>query len=417
METQDSGCFVTLARMKQLSGKHILLGVTGGIAACKSADLVRHLRQAGAEVRVVMTRAAAQFVTPLTFQTLSGYPVLTELLDSETESALGHIDLARWADAILVAPATANTIARLSHGLADDLLAAVCLASSVPLALAPAMNQQMWCNPATQSNIIRLKGRGVHLFGPADGDQACGESGPGRMLEPDELVEQLAGLFTPGYLTGIRVMVTAGPTLEDIDPVRYLGNRSSGKMGYAVAEAALEAGADVILVSGVTCLDRPDRIKCIDVRSAIEMRDAVMREVGQCDIFIAAAAVADYRPVRSSKQKIKKDHSHLEIKLELNPDILIEVINMDEAPYCVGFAAETECVADHARAKLAAKKMDMVAANLVGQSGSGFESDKNALEVFWDNGGTTISLASKSVVARRLIELIAHRYSFSTPSR
>ncbi|HHL45464.1 MAG TPA: bifunctional phosphopantothenoylcysteine decarboxylase/phosphopantothenate--cysteine ligase CoaBC [Gammaproteobacteria bacterium] len=396
--------------MKQLNGKRILLGVTGGIAVYKSADLVRRLRDAGAEVRVVLTNAAAQFVTPLTFKTLSGHPVPTELFDPETESAMAHIELARWADAILIAPATAHTIARLTHGLADDLLATICLASSAPLALAPAMNQQMWCNQATRANIGQLRERGVHLFGPAEGDQACGENGPGRMLEPEQLVQQLAGLFIAPFLAGVKVMVTAGPTLEDIDPVRYLGNRSSGKMGYAVARAAQLAGAEVVLVSGVSGQPRPDRVECVNVRSAVEMHEAVMQRVPQCDIFIAAAAVADYRPQRQSEQKIKKDRSHLSLELVRNPDILAEVCALADRPFCVGFAAETEQVAEHAQAKLVAKGADMIAANRVGQPGCGFESDENTLEIFWTGGKTVLPQTSKPEIARQLVELIGQRY-------
>ncbi len=396
--------------MERLKGKHILLGVTGGIAAYKSAELVRQLRQADTEVRVVLTRAAAQFVTPLTFQALSGYPVPTDLFDPGAESAMGHIELARWADAILIAPATAHTIARLTHGLADDLLATICLASSAPLALAPAMNQQMWFNQATRANIHQLKERGVHLFGPAEGDQACGENGPGRMLEPEQLLQQLVALFTPPFLAGVQVMVTAGPTLEDIDPVRYLGNRSSGKMGYAVAAAAQQAGAEVVLISGVSSQPRPERVKCINVRSAVEMHETVMQRVHQCDIFIAAAAVADYRPQQQSKQKIKKDYSHLKLELVRNPDILADVCALADGPFCVGFAAETERVVEHAQAKRVAKGADMIAANRVGLPGSGFEGDENALEIFWPGGGTTLPLNSKPEIARQLVELIGQHY-------
>ncbi len=396
--------------MKELNGKHILLGVTGGIAAYKSADLVRRLRDAGAEVRVVLSSAAARFVTPLTFRALSGHPVPTELFEPEAGSAMGHIELARWADAILIAPATAHTIARLAHGLADDLLATICLASSAPLALAPAMNRQMWCNEATRSNIELLRERGVHLLGPIEGNQACGENGPGRMLEPEQLVRRLTGLFIPPYLAGVRVMVTAGPTLEDIDPVRYLGNRSSGKMGYAVATAAQQAGAEVVLISGVSSLPWPDRMECIDVRSAIEMHEAVMQRVPRCDIFIAAAAVADYRPQQQSKQKIKKDLSHLKLELVRNPDILADVCALTNGPFCVGFAAETERVAEYAQAKLDGKRADMIAVNRVGLPGSGFESDENMLEILWPGGGTTLPRSTKPEIARQLVELIGQRY-------
>ncbi len=396
--------------MESLAGKHILLGVTGGIAAYKSADLVRRLRDAGAEVRVVLTEAGARFVTPLTFQTLTGHPVAGCMFDRQAQDAMEHIELARWADAILIAPATAHTIARLSHGLADDLLTTICLASSAPLALAPAMNRQMWENPATQANTGQLRERGVRLFGPADGELACGESGTGRMLEPQQLLECLAGVLSAPLLAGLRVMVTAGPTLEDIDPVRYIGNRSSGRMGYALAAAARDAGAEVTLVSGVTCLPPPERVALLRVRSADEMRAAVMQQVAQCDIFIAAAAVADYRPAHRAGQKIKKNRPRMELQLERNPDILGEVSGLDTAPFCVGFAAETERVTEYARAKLDDKGLDMIAANRVGEPGRGFDSASNSLEVLWSGGGESIPLATKERVAQRLIELIAQRY-------
>ncbi|HFC53822.1 MAG TPA: bifunctional phosphopantothenoylcysteine decarboxylase/phosphopantothenate--cysteine ligase CoaBC [Gammaproteobacteria bacterium] len=396
--------------MQRLNGKHVLLGVTGGIAACKSADLVRRLREAGAEVRVVLTEAGARFVTPLAFEALSGHPVAGRMFDPQGRGAMEHIDLARWADVILVAPATAHTIARLSHGLADDLLTTICLASSAPLALAPAMNRQMWDNPATRANVERLRERGAHLFGPADGELACGESGMGRMLEPTQLAELLAGLFAAPLLAGVRVMVTAGPTLEDIDPVRYIGNRSSGKMGYAVAAAALQAGAEVTLVSGETCLSPPCGVTVVRVRSAAEMYAAVMQRVTHCDIFVGAAAVADYRPVRRAGQKIKRDRVRMELQLERNPDILGEVSALDRRPFCVGFAAETERVTEHARAKMSGRGLDMIAANRVGEPDSGFESDTNSLEVLWNGGGEAIPLATKERVAQRLVELIAQRY-------
>ncbi len=396
--------------MQRLNGKHVLLGVTGGVAACKSADLVRRLREAGAEVRVVLTEAGARFVTPVAFEALSGHPVAGRMFDPEAQGAMEHIDLARWADVILVAPATAHTIARLSHGLADDLLTTICLASSAPLALAPAMNRQMWDNPATRANVERLRERGAHLFGPAEGELACGESGMGRMLEPPQLTELLAGLFAAPLLAGVRVMVTAGPTLEDIDPVRYIGNRSSGKMGYAVAAAAHQAGAEVTLVSGETCLSPPCGVTVVRVRSAAEMHAAVMQRVTHCDIFVGAAAVADYRPVRRAGQKIKRDRVRMELQLERNPDILGEVSALDRRPFCVGFAAETERVTEHARAKMSGRGLDMIAANRVGEPGSGFESDTNSLEVLWNGGGEAIPLAAKERVAQRLVELIAQRY-------
>ncbi len=395
-----------------MGGKHILLGVTGGIAAYKSAELVRRLREAGAEVRVVLTRAGAEFVTPLTFQALSGQTVFDGSPEKTApESAMEHIELARWADAILVAPATAHTLARLSHGLADDLLTTICLASDAPLAVAPAMNRRMWNNKITQSNIDRLRTCGVHLFGPAEGEQACGEWGTGRMLEPEVLIQRLAGLFKTPLLAGLRIVVTAGPTLEDIDPVRYLGNRSSGKMGYAVASAAVGAGAEVVLVSGVTSLARPDGVAFVKVRSAGEMHNEVMRRMTNCDIFIAAAAVADYRPAARIDRKIKKNDAPLALELVPNPDILAEVARLANGPFCVGFAAETERLAEHAEAKRVAKGVDMIAANQVGRPGIGFESDENALEVFWSGGRATLPRSSKTEVAHRLIELIGQRYN------
>ncbi len=396
--------------MEQLREKRILLGVTGGIAAYKSAELVRLLRKAGAEVRVMMTRAAEQFVGTLTFETLSGHPVTTGMFTERKEAAMAHIELARWADAVLLAPATAHTMARLAQGLADDVVTTVCLASEAPLALAPAMNRQMWNHPATQANSALLRERGVFLFGPAEGEQACGDEGPGRMLEPEELMQELATLFVSPFLEGVRVMVTAGPTFEDIDPVRFLGNRSSGKMGYAMAEAAKRAGAEVTLISGVTQLPSPSGIECVRVRSALEMHAAVMQRVSTCDIFVAAAAVADYRPSRPLAQKIKKDDDCIQLELERNPDILADVSALPNGPFCVGFAAETERVVEYARAKLDAKGLEMIAANRVGGKEGGFESDRNALEVLWPGGGTTLPLASKTVIAQRLMELIGRRY-------
>lgn len=399
-----------------LTSKRILLGVTGGVAAYKAADLVRRLREAGAEVRVVMTRAATQFVTPLTFQALSGNPVHLDLLDPEAEAGMGHIQLARWADAVLVAPATADFMARLAHGLADDLLSTLCLATDAPLVLAPAMNRLMWANPATQGNRRVLESRGVHLFGPAEGGQACGETGPGRMLEPAELVERVAGLFAPGSLSGLTVLVTAGPTREAIDPVRFIGNRSSGKMGYAVAEAAAEAGAQVVLVSGPVALPAPPRVECVRVESAEEMYRAVMARAGASDIFIAAAAVADYRPRVQAGQKIKKDRQELELVLERTPDILAAVAALPQRPFVVGFAAETERLEEHAHAKRIRKNLDLIAANQVGRPGSGFESDDNALQVYWEGGSATLPLMPKTRLARQLISIIAERYHAKNPA-
>lgn len=394
---------------KNLANKHILLGVTGSIAAYKAAELVRRLREGGAEVRVVLSAGGAEFVTPLTFQALSGNPVHSELLDTEAEAAMGHIALARWADAVVIAPASANVIARLAQGRADDLLAAVCLATEVPVAVAPAMNQQMWANAATQDNLQRLRARRIHQFGPAEGGQACGETGLGRMLEADDIARHTAGLFDTGALAGLQVLLTAGPTQEAIDPVRYLSNRSSGRMGYAVAQAAAEAGARVTLVSGPTALATPPRVERIDVRSAKEMHTAVLARTTDADIFIATAAVADYRPVAPVQQKIKKTADNLSLELVRNPDILADVAALTDGPLTVGFAAETENLLEYARDKLARKGLDMIAANRVG-NGLGFEAEENALSVIDAEGVTELAQAPKTQLARRLIARIAEYF-------
>ncbi|MEZ5541499.1 MAG: bifunctional phosphopantothenoylcysteine decarboxylase/phosphopantothenate--cysteine ligase CoaBC [Pseudomonadota bacterium] len=398
--------------MNTLLGKRLLLGVTGGIAAYKSAELVRQLRAQGAEVRVVMTAGAQAFITPLTLQTLSGQPVHTELLDATAESTIGHIALARWADVLLIAPATADCIARLSQGRADDLLAAVALACEAPVAVAPAMNRAMWEHPATRANVDTLRSRGVHVFGPAPGEQACGETGPGRLLEPAALVAAVAGLFETRALTGRRVLVTAGPTREGIDPVRYLSNHSSGRMGYAVAQAAAEAGAEVTLVSGPVNLETPARVRRIDVVSALDMQRAVLDQVANCDIFIAVAAVADYRVEQPAGHKLKKTAARLTLHLVRNPDILAEVAALPQPPFTVGFAAETESLAAHAHAKLAAKGVDMIAANQVGP-GQGFGCEDNALRVIWAGGERELPLAGKHRLARQLLTLVTERYNDS----
>jgi phosphopantothenoylcysteine decarboxylase/phosphopantothenate--cysteine ligase len=395
--------------MNTLSGKHILLGVTGGIAAYKSAEVIRQLRAQGATVRVVMTAGAREFITPLTLQALSGNPVHTDLLDTSAEAAMGHIALARWADAVLVAPATADFLARLQQGRADDLLCSIVLACEAPVALAPAMNRAMWNNPATQQNVQALQARGIHRFGPALGEQACGEVGPGRMLEPDELVTALAGVFETGILSGCRVLVSAGPTREAIDPVRYLGNHSSGRMGFAVARAASEAGAEVLLVSGPVSLESPPHVQRINVVSARDMLDAVLERVTGCDIFIAVAAVADYRPETVAPEKLKKDAQQMTLTLTRNPDILATVTALANAPFTVGFAAETEQLEERAQAKRVAKSLDMIAANRVGD-GAGFEAEENALHVFWDGGSQVLSQTGKTKLARQLVELVAQRF-------
>jgi phosphopantothenoylcysteine decarboxylase/phosphopantothenate--cysteine ligase len=395
---------------ERLAGRHLLLGVSGGIAAYKAAELTRLLRGEGAEVRVVMTAGAREFVTPLTFQALSGNPVRGDLFDPAHEAAMGHIELARWADLILAAPASANLIARLSHGLADDLLTTLCLAADAPLAVAPAMNQAMWRHPATRDNVARLVARGVLLWGPAEGAQACGDIGPGRLLEPAELLEMTVGMLAAGPLAGVRALVTAGPTREPIDPVRYVGNRSSGKMGYALAQALREQGASVTLVSGPTVLPAPPGIDRVGTETAAQMYEAVLARVADCDLFVGCAAVADYRPVAPAPGKIKKTAERLALELVRNPDILAAVAALPSRPFTVGFAAETERVVEQAEAKRRAKGIDMIAANLVGAAGSGFEHDENALTVLWDGGSAVLARAPKLPLARQLATLIAERF-------
>lgn len=396
--------------MSSLANKHILLGVTGGIAAYKSADLIRRLQDLGAEVRVVMTSAAQEFITPLTLQALSGNPVHTSLLDPEAEAAMGHIQLARWADLILVAPASADFMARLAQGKGDDLLTTVCLASAATLALAPAMNQGMWRNPSTQANLQTLQARKVHIFGPADGSQACGDVGPGRMLEPVQIAIAAASLFQPGSLAGRKVVITAGPTREAIDPVRYISNYSSGKMGYALALAAAEAGARTFLISGPTNLAVPDRVTRIDVTSAQQMYDASLQEATSCDLFIGAAAVADYRPVTIAAQKLKKNHSdQMTIELVKNPDIIAAVAALQPKPFTVGFAAESENLLTYARTKLQQKNLDLVVANNIATEGIGFDSDDNAVTLIDLNSEQELTQRSKQQLARDLIALLAER--------
>ena len=395
-----------------LHNKQILLGVTGGIAAYKSAELVRRLQDAGARVQVVMTPAAQEFITPLTLQALSGNPVHTQLLDPEAEAGMGHIQLARWADLVLIAPASADFIARLAQGLANDLLSSICLATAAPIALAPAMNQGMWRNASTQANVQTLRQRQIALFGPAEGIQACGDIGPGRMLEPEQLVEAAAGLFSSGLLAGKKVVITAGPTREAIDPVRYISNHSSGKMGYALAEAAAEAGAQTILISGPTQLPCPARVTRVDVTSAEEMLAASLAQAPGCDLFIAAAAVADYRPTQVAAHKIKKGAGdQLTLELVKNPDIVARIASLAERPYTVGFAAESEHLLDYARRKLANKKLDLVIANNIAQAGIGFNSDDNAVTLVDAAGEQALSQRSKSQLARELIALLAARLS------
>jgi phosphopantothenoylcysteine decarboxylase/phosphopantothenate--cysteine ligase len=404
--------------MGTLTNKRILLGVSGGIAAYKSADTVRRLREIGAEVRVIMTRGAESFITPLTLQAVSGHPVYQLLLDTDpalkhagagAEAGMGHIELARWADAVLVAPASANFLARLAQGRADDLLTAVCLATEAPVAVAPAMNRQMWNNAATKVNLTTLQKNAVKIFGPGEGSQACGEVGPGRMLEPADLAGLTSELFTSGVLDGLNVVITAGPTWEALDPVRGLSNRSSGKMGYALATAAMEAGARVILVSGPTSLPDPERVLTLRVESAQEMHAAVHTHVPTANIFIGVAAVADYRPATRAAEKIKKSDEKMTLELARNPDILASVAALEPAPYTVGFAAETEHVEQNARRKLEDKKIDLVAANRVGAD-LGFELDDNSLLLIDRRDATTLPAQPKTKLARSLIQHIAERY-------
>ncbi len=387
----------------------VLLGVTGGIAAYKSPDLVRRLIEYGAEVQVVMTAAAQKFVTPLTLQAVSGRAVRYELWDSSAEAAMGHIDLARWAQIILIAPASADFIARMAGGRADDLLATLCLATEAPITLAPAMNRLMWANSATQANIAILVKRGVRVLGPAVGMQACGEVGEGRMWEPANLAQNIMESSTnAGLLAGLKVLITAGPTRERIDPVRYLSNRSSGKMGFAVAAAAREAGAHVTLIAGPVQLPTPASITRIDVESARDMYAAVHRHVAVADLFIAAAAVADFQPVTVASTKIKKQGIAIKLDLEPAPDIVKSVAEKATRPFVVGFAAETNDVEENARGKLKRKKLDMIAANHVGD-GIAFDCDDNALTVLWAGGKAEVPRGPKIEVARELIALIAKR--------
>jgi phosphopantothenoylcysteine decarboxylase/phosphopantothenate--cysteine ligase len=396
--------------------KRILLGVSGGIAAYKSAELVRLLRKQGAEVRVVMTWAAAQFVAPLTFQALSGNAVHTDLLDAESENAMDHISLARWADLMIIAPATANLIAKLSHGLADDLLTTLYLAATCPVYVAPAMNQAMWGKPVTQVNIALLRQHGVRLVGPAQGEQACGETGFGRMAEPQDICSALLiESVTPPCLRGLKVLISAGPTREPLDPVRYITNRSSGKMGYALAEAARNAGATVTLISGPVQVRPPERVDLVCVETAADMYAAVISRAETHDVYIGAAAVADYTPVVMQAEKIKKQDENVTLVLQKTKDILADVSSLGKRPFTVGFAAETTDLEAYALDKLARKNLDMIAANWVGQAQGGFDSEQNALEVFWKNGRKTLAMTDKKRLAELLIGLIAERFKAEAP--
>lgn len=395
--------------MAHLFNRNILLGVSGGIAAYKSAEIVRKLQEQGADVRVVMTRGAQEFITPLTLQALSGNPVHTELLDTEAEQGMGHIELARWADLLLIAPATADMIARLAAGRADDLLTTVALATPAPMLIAPAMNQQMWRDQATVDNVTELAKRGAQLIGPAAGEQACGDIGPGRMEEPAIIAAAVAGQFESGLLAGKRVVITAGPTREALDPVRYISNHSSGKMGYALARAAAAAGARTTLVSGPVSLTAPEHVTINDVTSARDMLEACESLLPDCDIFIACAAVADYRPVDSQQQKIKKGPEEMQLQLVKNPDIVAAVAASEFPVFTVGFAAETQNVLDYARGKMQRKGLDMIVANDVSDQGIGFNSDENEVTVLWQEGQQALERAGKGAIANQIVDLIARR--------
>lgn len=393
-----------------LTNKNVLLGIGGGIAAYKSADLVRRLKERGFDVRVVMSQSAMEFITPLTLQALSGHPVSSSLLDPAAEAAMGHIELARWADLVIIAPATANILARINAGMADELITTTCLATEAPIALCPAMNQQMYRNVATQANLTSLVSRGFTLWGPANGTQACGEVGLGRMLEPLEIAELAKQFFAsplePKPLAGQSVLITAGPTREAIDPVRYISNHSSGKMGFALAKAAADMGATVTLVSGPVNLTTPEGVNRIDVESAKNMLDAVMEHIDKKDIFIGCAAVADYHVSDIATSKIKKSAEKMQLALVRNPDILATVANLANRPFVVGFAAETHDVEIYARDKLKRKNLDMIAANDVSITGLGFNANANALRVFWPQGSQDLPATDKFTLAQQLLSLI-----------
>lgn len=393
--------------MQTLAGKKILLGISGGIAAYKCAELTRRLIERGAQVQVVMTKAAKEFITPLTMQAVSGRPVSDSLLDPAAEASMGHIELAKWADLVLLAPATADLIARMSAGMGNDLLTTLVLATDSPVAVSPAMNQQMYRNIATQENIATLARRGMHIWGPAAGEQACGDVGPGRMLEPMQLVGLCEQFFQPKLLAGKSVLITAGPTREAIDPVRYISNHSSGKMGFALANAAAQLGAKVTLVSGPVSLNTPAGVERINVASAQEMHDAVMAHAPNHEAFISCAAVADYRPENVASQKLKKteNNDQMTINMVKNPDIVATVANMTEQrPFTVGFAAETNDVETYARGKLVKKNLDMICANDVSVEGQGFNSNDNAITLIWPEGEQALALESKEALSFRILE-------------
>lgn len=407
-----------------IANKNILLGITGGIAAYKTPDLVRKLTALGANVRVVITASAAEFVSTLSLQAVSGHPVHHHLLDPAAEAAMGHIELAKWADVLLIAPATANTLAKLAHGIADDLLSTLYLATTADIYVAPAMNQQMWKAPATQNNLHMLKAHGVKMIGPAEGEQACGDVGAGRMVEPVDIASLLNEQHaltrhndpTHNTLAGKRVTITAGPTREPLDPVRYISNHSSGKMGFAIAQAAALAGAEVTLVAGPVSLNTPEGCKRINVTTADDMLAACQSVAASTDIFISTAAVADYKASAVADNKIKKTGEELTLTFIKNPDILATISARDDRPFCVGFAAESQNVETYARSKLEKKNLDMIAANDITTEGLGFNSDQNALHVIWSDGEKRLPATSKSELATQLLSLIAERYSAALPS-
>ena len=398
--------------MSAINNKHILIGISGGIAAYKTAELVRSLIKKGAQVQVCMTHSACEFITPLTLQAISGNPVHTDLLNPQAEAAMGHIELARWADLIMIAPATADFMARLAHGHANDLLSTLCLASEAPIHLAPAMNRIMWSNPATQSNARLLKEQSIQLHGPAEGEQACGEVGAGRMLEALQLADLIESQFSASAnqqpLSGKNVLITAGPTREAIDPVRYISNRSSGKMGYAIAAAAQQMGAEVTLVSGPVALQAPAGVRRILVESAKEMHQQTLKEAERSDIFIATAAVADYSPANVADQKIKKSDDPVSLELDYNPDILMDVSHQFPELFCVGFAAETEKLIEHAKAKMIRKKLDMIVANPVGNN-QGFDKDINQVEILFKDQHISLPEQDKRTLATKLMNIVANQ--------
>ncbi|NQZ32309.1 MAG: bifunctional phosphopantothenoylcysteine decarboxylase/phosphopantothenate--cysteine ligase CoaBC [Oceanospirillaceae bacterium] len=394
--------------MQRLTNKRIILGITGGIAAYKSAELTRFYKSAGADVRIVMTHAATQFITSLTLQALSGNTVHTSLLDPEAEAGMGHIELARWADIIVIAPASADFMARLESGMANDLLTTLCLATDAPLVLAPAMNQAMWRSAHTQKNLKLLEQRDITFWGPASGEQACGDVGPGRMLEPIDIALLTAQRFSNLSLSGKTVHITAGPTREAIDPVRYISNHSSGKMGYAIAQAAIEAGAKVKIISGPVNIPCPDRVDCVQVESADQMLAAVLTDIDECDIFIGCAAVADFKPAVLADNKLKKGTSAtMTLELVKNPDIVATVAARSNKPFTVGFAAETQNLLEHARAKLSSKNLDLIAANDVANAETGFNADSNALTLISADDQQHLALTSKTKLAQQLVAHIA----------